>query len=398
LNAALHEVLIDRTGGNPLFVEELASFLRASGHIETTHASPTEGVGELSLGTLESAAAVPTSLEGLLLERIDRLGKRERALLRVASVVGRTFDIALVEEVAGVADAALVWRDLEAQDLVFSSASGSRFNFKHALLRDAIYGSVLLKDRAALHLEIARAIERRNAQRTHEVANELAHHYSKTDAIAETVHYLYIGAQRSHKLFALGEVELRLRAALVLIEANPRVVEAAKVLDVLLLLARLLIDEGAAGLISNEFAPYRDLAEAADPIRRGRFTVFYGFSLSVSGSVVEGKAMLTQALALAEATGEAAAIAQASLWTAMHYAYWDDASADAAKELQYHAERGIDYARRAGDGWIEAYCLNTLAVEAIGTPSRCRLALDRLIELDRSRDVPLARQLALIRQ
>ena len=403
LNHELRRVLVDKTGGNPLFLEELASYLLSSGHIEAGSAndpaapdgSGDDALASLSLSSGGVAAAVPASLEGLLLERIDRLGDAERTTLRVASVVGRQFDVALVREVAAIEDAASVLQGLEALDLVFSSSDASRFTFKHALIRDVIYGSLLSDDRELLHLEIARALERRHGELASDAVEDLAHHYSKTGEVAKSVHYLYLGAQRSHQLFALAEVEQRLRSALALIEAHPGAVQDALVLDVLLLLARLLTDEGDAGLIADVFEPYRALAESSDRERRGRFYVLLGFSLSVSGRPAEGKELLVQALALAERHGDPAALAQASLWMAMHYAYWDDADVDAGKELQIHAERGLENAVRAGDAWAQAYCLYTLATNAIGTPRRCRAVIDRLVELDRAGDEPLARQIAL---
>ena len=403
VDSELRQVLVERTGGNPLFVEELASFLLASGHIESERASdpaaPGANAGEtfasLALPTDDVSASVPASLEGLLLERIDHLDDAERNALRVASVIGRQFEVTLVQEIAAIDDPVAVLQGLEAQDVVFSSADGSRFTFKHALIQDVIYGSLLTDDRARLHLEIAGALERRHGVEASEAVDDLAHHYSKTGEVAKELHYLYLSAQRSHQLFALGVVEQRLRKALALIEANPGAVDDALVLDVLLLLARLLTDEGDAGLIAEVFEPYRELAEKADRERRGRFYVLLGFSLSVTGQPVQGKELLVQALALAEEHDDPAARAQASLWMAMHYAYWSDPEVEARSELETHAECGHDNAAEIRDGWTQAYCLYTLATNSIGTPGRCRVAIERLHELDRSGDEPLARQIAL---
>ena len=169
----------EKAEGNPLFAEEIVSFLTERGVLRTT-------AGKVEFDSNAVAAAVPASVQSLLTARVDRLAPKDRTLLQAASVIGRRFDTELLAAVIDDTeeiDARLA--AMQALDLVRSEGKSSDYSFKHALVRDALYQSLLTEARTALHSKIAGEIERRSGNRLIEVAEVLAHHYSQTDNAAK---------------------------------------------------------------------------------------------------------------------------------------------------------------------------------------------------------------------
>lgn len=140
--------LVDRSGGVPLFVEELIRTLSESGRL-------TQALS----GSFDLDADIPLTLQGVLIGRLDRLGPAKR-VAQVASVIGREFDVGLLKRVIGL-DGARQRRDLDdliSAGLVLPSQQADQLKFKHALIRDAAYGSILRTTRRSIHAAIANAL------------------------------------------------------------------------------------------------------------------------------------------------------------------------------------------------------------------------------------------------
>ena len=223
----------EKAEGNPLFAEEIVSFLSERGIVRTS-------TGKLDFDATVVATALPTSVQGVLTARVDRLAPKDRALLQAASVIGRRFDPQLLAVVAGEThiDARLaVMRTL---DLVHMEAKSDDYAFKHALVRDALYQSLLTESRKSLHLKIAEEIERRSGNRLNEVAEVLAHHYSQTDQAEKAFAYLSMAGSKSLNVYSLDEASTHLTAALALIDKNPASVSDDDLAEFLVSYALLL--------------------------------------------------------------------------------------------------------------------------------------------------------------
>ena len=183
------------------------------------------GMLRVSEGTLEFdpnavAAALPASVQGLLSARVDRLALKDRALLQAASIIGRHFDPELLAVVIGETDVDARLAAMQALDLVRLDGKSGDYAFKHALVRDALYQSLLTDRRKALHLKTADEIERRSANRLTEVAEELAYHYSQTDHADKAFAYLSMAGSKSLSVYSLDEAATHLGAALSLLDNN----------------------------------------------------------------------------------------------------------------------------------------------------------------------------------
>ena len=230
LPETLARQVTEKAEGNPLFAEEIVSYLTERGIIRTTV--------EFDANAL--ATALPLSVQSLLTARVDRLAANDRALLQAASVIGRRFDPMLLTEAVGETDVGDRLSALEALDLVLRESKSDDYAFKHALVRDALYQSLLTEPRQSLHLKIAREIERRSGNRLTEVAEVLAHHYRQTSEADKAFTYLCMAGTKSLNVYSLDEASAHLTAALALIDKSPTSVSDAQIADFLLSYALLL--------------------------------------------------------------------------------------------------------------------------------------------------------------
>jgi class 3 adenylate cyclase/tetratricopeptide (TPR) repeat protein len=149
--------IVARAAGNPLFARELTTVAVTTGSVER----------------------LPERLESLLASRIDRLPPRGRRLLRRAAVMGKEVDLDLLAEaMEGDPDARDLARWNELREFV-AWQGPSRLRFRHDLVRDAAYEGLAHARRAALHRDVARAMERRAGDDTDAVAAQLATHFAE---------------------------------------------------------------------------------------------------------------------------------------------------------------------------------------------------------------------------
>ena len=158
-------------------------------------------------------------MQNLLTARVDRLAPKDRALLQAASVIGRRFDSQLLAVAVGETDIDARLPAMQS-DLVHWESKSNVYAFKHPLVRDALYHSLLSEARRSLHLRVAEEIERRSGNRLIEVAEALAHHYSQTDHVDKAFAYLSMAGSRSLSVHSLDEAEAHFSAAIALVEEN----------------------------------------------------------------------------------------------------------------------------------------------------------------------------------
>jgi len=173
--------IVERTGGNPFFIEEVVRSL-----IDEQAVLPK---GDNFLLTEKAATTpIPNTIEALLMARIDRLEEQTRDLVKEASVIGRSFFYRILTEVASKIeniDARLRYLE-EIQILLERLRMGElEFLFKHALAQEVAYESILPMKRKELHLKVARAFEKIFKERLNEFYGMLAYHYCQAESLEE---------------------------------------------------------------------------------------------------------------------------------------------------------------------------------------------------------------------
>ncbi|PBC09161.1 AAA family ATPase [Mesorhizobium sp. WSM3859] len=206
LPESIVEEIVKRSDGIPLFLEEMARTL-----IEA-QSQPS------SAGALERG--VPASLQDMLMARLDRLASG-KWVYQTAAAIGREFTIELLERVCDPDGAALqtaLDALVDAGLLVFrQAASGATYVFRHALLQDAAYGSLLRDTRKELHKRIAGALTQ---ARTDDPAL-LAHHYERANAWEEVLNCRLLAAAKAQSRGARWEAAEHYRRAIHALEQLP---------------------------------------------------------------------------------------------------------------------------------------------------------------------------------
>ena len=199
VESSLADAILMRTGGNPLFIEEVVRDLRDSGRLELRE-------GNWSAGS-EAASHVPATIQELLAARLDRLPDRPRRVLDPAAVCGRVFwlrvlqglvslptlqdDLGLLEK-----EAFIVPRDLT-PEMVYA--------FRHTLIQEVAYQTQLQSQRRRIHGAVAGVLESLYVGRIDEVLDLLAYHYARSEQSAKAVEYLVRAGDRARRLFANEE-------------------------------------------------------------------------------------------------------------------------------------------------------------------------------------------------
>jgi class 3 adenylate cyclase len=178
LSASIRHDIIERSDGIPLFVEEMTKAVLEA---------ESESAAERTLAAVPSPAlAVPASLHASLMARLDRLGPAKE-LAQIGSAIGREFPHALIEAVAGKSKAELeiALHRLIGAGLLFQQGvpPHAHYLFKHALVQDAAYGTLLREHRRALHARIVKILETRFADRIEFQPELLARHCTEAGLI-----------------------------------------------------------------------------------------------------------------------------------------------------------------------------------------------------------------------
>ena len=155
-------------------------------------------------------------------------------------MIGRRFDSELLAVAAEETDIDNRLASIQALDLVHTDGGSTDYVFKHALVRDALYESLLTERRQGLHARIAEEIEHRSGNRLAEVAEILAYHYSHTSRVGKAFAYLSLAGTKSLSIYSLDEAATHLTAALALLDKNPDCASDAQVTDFLLSYLSLL--------------------------------------------------------------------------------------------------------------------------------------------------------------
>ena len=210
------EEIIERTDGIPLFVEEMTKAV--------LEADDEKAQERTIAAAPQPALAVPASLHASLMARLDRLGP---ALLtaQTGAAIGREFSHALLAAVIPEPEAALTGsldRLIQAGLLFRQGVSPhATYFFKHALVRDVAYGTLLREPRRALHARIAKVLESLFAEVAENQPEVLARHYAEAGLIEEAVRQWGNAGQRSLERSALIEAAGQLRRALTQIATLP---------------------------------------------------------------------------------------------------------------------------------------------------------------------------------
>jgi class 3 adenylate cyclase/tetratricopeptide (TPR) repeat protein len=187
--------------GNPFFIEEVARSFIDDGVVEKKN-------GHFYITDKIDSVVIPETIHDVIMARVDKLDEQTKSLLKIASVIGRYFFYSILAAVAqSIREIDDKLEYLKEIQLIRERRYRAELEylFKHALARESIYSSILLKTRKSLHLSIARAIEGVFSDRLNEFYGMLALHYSLGEDLEKAEEYLIKAGEEALKAAASSE-------------------------------------------------------------------------------------------------------------------------------------------------------------------------------------------------
>lgn len=206
ITAGLHQFLAQKANGNPFFTEQLALDLSERGMISRN----TDGAWEMQIG---AADELPTTINAVLIARLDRLVAEVRSIVQIASVLGHEFESPVLTAITKNDPAVIGWLKQAESESIWVAQTELLYLFRHVLLRDAAYNMQLQERLRELHALAARAIEDLYTADLPSKYPDLAYHYERAELFGQAVRYMGLAARYMMSLYANREAMGYLRRA-----------------------------------------------------------------------------------------------------------------------------------------------------------------------------------------
>jgi predicted ATPase len=374
--------IVQHTDGIPLFIEELTKDLLEGGLLR-------EEAGGYAL-------AIPSSLQDALMARLDRLSGAKQ-VAQTAAIVGREFSYELLRAVTSISEDELggALRRLVESELIFQRGvpPQARYRFKHALVQDAAYHSLLRANRRVQHHRVAEALEKQFPETAEKQPELLAYHYTEAGLAERAVTYWRRAGQQSAKRAANIEAIDHFRRGLAMLGALPdRAAHAEEELTILLALGPALMSTKTSTAPEIQQTYDRALGIARD---LGKVTELFA---TVSGlwlvAGVRAKqevahAYMAELFSIARKENDTGYLLQA------HHCGWSSITLAGNLISAYeHIEAGLalydkdahrDHAvlYHGHDPGVCAFVTGALLLQALGQPDRSMAQLDKGLSLAR---------------
>jgi class 3 adenylate cyclase/tetratricopeptide (TPR) repeat protein len=367
ISEQLAEMILERADGVPLFIEELTRTIIESG------TSPSLNV------------EIPDSLQGSLMARLDHLAATAKEVAQIAAVIGREFDRGLLSKIAGLDDRILekaLHQLVSSQIVVGGGVLNDTLVFRHALIQDAAYQSLLNRRRRHFHEEIAKVLVDQYADVAATQPELIAQHYEKAQRVELALPYWMKAGERALARSANYEAVDHFQNALSIAEQLPN--EPGHQTDLLAAVLKLGDALYAAGRMTDSLAKYRLAAplarKAADTQGFVRAVIgLDGSQFLSSNSLAETLPLLEEAMAMVEPADKKSRC-QILSHLARAYAYLSDSE----KAAKCHSV-GIELAREVGDktSLVELSVLPLLTASPVKTATEKNNRMARIDEIRR---------------
>jgi predicted ATPase len=400
---ALRQLILEKTEGNPFFMEELVQTLAEEGVLSGER-------GAYRLERSPSELHVPATVQGVLAARIDRLPTEEKDLLQTLAVIGKEFPFGLIRRVAeqGEEDLYQELSHLQSGEFIYEQPAfpDPEYTFKHALTQEVAYQSLLVERRGVVHERTGQAIEElyRDALDAH--YGELAHHYGRTENIPKAVEYLRLAGEQAVQRSAYAEAISQLTKAVELLVTLPERRERAEqeLLLQITLGQAFVVTQGFTALEAEQaFVRARDLCEQVGEVPQ-LFRVLEGLrGIHLQRAEFEKAGELgEQLLRLARDTRDPAHLLLARLPMGVA-SYWRGELFQAREYLEEvtarydpREYRPHEYLYASGDPGVWALLYLTLLLWNLGYPDQALTRSREAPELARGLSHPFSEAIALM--
>jgi len=331
LDKDLEEFILEKTEGIPFFIEELIKFLKDLKIIARED-------NRYRMAKDIRKVAIPTTIQDVIMARIDSLLEEIKSLLQTASAIGREFSHYLIKKVSGFAEQKLISHLSALRDSELLYERGiypqSTYVFKHTFTQEVAYNSLLLKRKKEIHEAIGSAIEDLYPNRLEEHYELLAYHYGRSANADKAVNYLYLTNQKAIKLNALEEAKAYFDGAMEFLDTLPKTPENRQ------RRISLLVSQAEAFMLLLKIPEYYELltrfestaSGLADSELLGAFYGRLGHCHFTFGHYDQAIETLTKAAKLCEDAGNAEDAGHA--YTYLGWSYVDRGDFERAIELK----------------------------------------------------------------
>jgi len=300
--AELQATLMEKAEGVPLFIEEVTKTLLDLGVLQRDN-------GGYRLVKSLGEVHVPDTIQDIIMARLDRLGDDGKRTVQLASVIGRQFLVRLLARVAGLSHRLEgLLRELQALEIIYEQGlvPEPAYIFKHAVIQDVAYNSLLIQHRTALHWAVGEAIEALYQDRLEEHYTELAHHFLQGEVWDKALAYCRQAGEKAMTQSAYREAVGAFEQALSTLSHLPETRDTREqAIDLRLALRSALRPLGDFGRILAYLREAEILAQTLDdPRRLGQISFFLSNYFYIMGTYDQAITAGQRALALATADGD----------------------------------------------------------------------------------------------
>jgi hypothetical protein len=299
----LRELILERSAGNPLFMEEFTQSLIDNGSIEKRDK-------QYVLSRDVSDIQVPDTIQGIIAARMDRLEENLKRTMQVASVIGRDFAFRILQNITNMKEELKIYLlNLQGLEFIYEKQlfPELEYIFKHALTQEVAYNSLLLKRRKEIHEEIGKAIEELYPERREEFYEMLTYHFLRADSWEKCAEYAKLSAQKAMVIYSLIDaisfVEQRINSLEQLPDTNKN---RLKIIDTRIDCSEYCIRAGFAAKAKEVIEPVVDYIDELNNKQHlpMKYLVFGCYEFQVTEDFTKGKHYLEKTILITGDTQE----------------------------------------------------------------------------------------------
>ncbi len=317
----LEELILEKTEGVPFFIEEFIKSLKDLKIIEKKN-------NTYQLIKDVRQAAIPSTIQDVIMARVDSLPEKAKEVLQTGSAIEREFSYSLVNRVTGFPEKEFLscLSALKDSELLYERGvyPQSNYIFKHALTREVVYDSILTKKKKELHGNIGKAIEELSKDSLNEHYEVLAEHYFLSENYSKAGEYSRLASKKAEKTASLNDSIGYTRKRITSLERLPQTGDVQKqIIDARTVLGLYMVEMNYHTEAIEAINPILELAIKLNYKRRlGQiYTVMGSYHSMVEDNYPEAFKALEEALKLSEEVKDFVSLVFASYWYGIALGY-----------------------------------------------------------------------------
>jgi predicted ATPase len=345
----LEDLILEKTEGVPFFIEEFIRSLKELRIVERKNSKYhlIKNIQEVS---------IPSTIQDVIMARVDTLPEGAKDLLQTGSVIEREFSYDLIKQVTGLPEQELLSRlsTLKDSELLYERGiyPQSTYVFKHALTRDVIYGSILAKRKKELHEKIGYTIEELYSDNIDQYFGMLIEHFIESDNFEKAAEYSKIASRKAEKTGSLTDAIGYALKRVKCLESLPRSDSLEKkIVHLRTILGLFMIEMNFFNKAHEITSPIVELAlNSGDKKRKSQIlTIIGACECAIEENYPKAIEHIEEALRISKEIGDTASMAAASFWLGNAQQFNCD-----FKNAEINIRRAEKIARNAKSPWREA--------------------------------------------